>query len=517
MNAAPAVIGLDLGSSSVKAIAFDPGGAALASHAIEVAIEVPTPDRAEQNPDELVAAAAQVVARVVGKLEGRELAGVGCSGATQSLLALDEAGRPLTRALLFADNRAAAQARGLAAQPGAVALARRTGTPLHPMSPLTKLRWFAECDPGTVERARWWVSTKEYLLRALCGAEVVDHSIASTTGLFNLEARDWDPEALALAGVGADVLSTPVPTTAVRYTRADRFGLPAGTPVVVGACDGCLAALGVGAIDQGTAALSVGTSGAIRMIVDRPGADEGARLFCYALTDERWVVGGPISNGGLVLRWARDALFPQLGSYARVDELAVDVRPGADGLLFLPYLLGERAPLWDPTLRAAFVGLSARHGQGHLLRAMLEGVAYQLATVLELVDGLAGPVTTLRADGGFTGSPLWLQIVADVLNRTLELPRWGEGVRGDAPGDGEGVRGDAPAATEGACRGAALLALDALGLADAFALARTTPVVRTVRPDPTHADRYQRLLPLFVLARDRLVEVSAALSALPVR
>ncbi|MGH8885194.1 MAG: gluconokinase [Egibacteraceae bacterium] len=499
---APAVIGLDLGTSSAKAVAFDAGGRALAAHAVEVGIASPAPDRAEQNPDELVGAAEQATAAVVRDLsaQGRTVVGLGCSGAMHSLLALDGAGRPLTPVILFADNRAAAQARQLAARPSAVALARRTGTPIHPMSPLAKLRWFAECDQQTVAAARWWVSAKEYLIRKLCAAEVVDHSVASATGLLNLASASWDEEALALARIDADVLSTPVPTTTVLHTRRARLGLPAGTPVVVGASDGCLATLGVGATGAGVAALTVGTSGALRTIVDRPGTDAQARLFCYALTEARWVVGGPISSGGIVLRWARDRLFPELAGaagqqgapgsppsnpvYVRFDELAAGVPPGADGLLCLPYLLGERAPLWDPQLRGAFFGLSLRHGQGHVLRALLEGVAFQLATVLEPIEELGHPVATLRADGGFTRSRLWLQIMADVLGRPLELPR----------------------TVEGACRGAALLTLEALGLGDAFALAGATRVEHTITPDPATAATYRDALDRFVKARDRLLD-----------
>lgn len=487
---APAVIGLDLGTSSVKAVAFDADGEALAAHAVEVAIASPAPGRAEQDPDGLVSAAEQAVAEVVHDLtvEGRTVAGLGLSAAMHSLLALDSTGRPLSPVILFADNRAAEQARQLAARPGAVALARRTGTPLHPMAPLAKLRWFAERDPETADRARWWVSAKEYLLRQLGTAEVVDHSIASATGLRNLASASWDEEALVLARIDAAQLSTPVPTTTVLRARGARLSLPAGALIVVGASDGCLATLGAGAADPRVAALTVGTSGALRALVDRPGMDPQARLFCYALTQARWVVGGPISSGGIVLRWARDGLFPELARaaggevYARFDELAAAVPPGADGLLCLPYLLGERAPLWDPDLRGAFLGLSIHHGRGHLLRALLEGVAFQLATVLELVEGLGHPVAALRADGGFTRSRLWLQIMADVLGRPLELPR----------------------SAEGACRGAALLTLEALGLADAFALSGATRVDRIVRPDPAAAATYRDALHRFVRARDRL-------------
>jgi gluconokinase len=289
--------------------------------------------------------------------------------------------------------------------------------------------------------------------------------------------------------VTPDRLFRPVPTTTV-LEATGAPGLPAGIRVVVGASDGTLATLGAGAVAPGSGALTIGTSGAVRRIVGPPETDPGGRLFCYVLDDRHHVVGGPISSGGYVLRWARDALFPQLaleagrGVYARFDELAATVAPGADGLVCLPYLLGERAPLWNPDARGALVGLTAGHGQAHVLRALLEGVALQLATVLELVDGLGHAVAVLRADGGFTRSDVWLSIVADVLGRPLELP----------------------AVAEGACRGAALLARHALGGGDAFALAKATPVARTIEPDPEHVVTYRDVRARFVALRDQLCE-----------
>lgn len=508
MPSAPVFLGLDLGTSGAKAAAYRSDGTVVAEAVVEVAVDAPAPDRSEQDPDVLLDALTGAVARVTHAVRrhGSRIAAIGCSGAMHSLLAVDAAGRPLTPAVIWADNRATRQVGQVRAAYRAAGLAARTGTPLHPMSPLVKLRWFAEEEPALAARAARWVSVKEYLVERLCGEWVVDHSVAAASGLFDLAARDWNPAALALARVDRGQLSAPVPTTTVLRGLdpgwAGRWGVDPATPFVIGASDGCLANLGAGAVDPGVAALTIGTSGAVRSVVDRPGGDPEGRLFCYPLTEDRWVVGGPVNNGGIVLRWARDSLLAALADaarddgvapYQRFDELAARVRPGAEGLLVLPYLAGERAPLWDPSLRGVVFGLQRHHGPEHLLRALLEGVAFALAGVVQAMADLGHDPVRIRASGGFTASALWQQVVADVLDRDLDVPR----------------------SAEGSVFGAALLAMQALGEGDALALARKAAVVeRTFRPDPAAAAVYRRLAPLVTRVRDHLLEDFHALADL---
>lgn len=484
--AQPVVIGMDLGTSSAKAVAFGIDGSPVARGDVKAEVATPAEDRAEQDPERLVEALFAATRELAGRLAGHPVAGVACSGAMHSLMALDEANRPITPSLTWADNRAVDQAQALRARPDAAELMRRTGGVLHPMSPLVKLRWYREEDRTTAERAARWMSAKEYLLLRLVGEPVVDRSMAGASGLYNLATRDWDPHALELAGVERGQLSRLVGTTEVLgelpRDPAERMGLAPGIPVVAGAADGCLASLGTGAMDPGIASLTIGTSGAIRRVVQAPAGDPEGRVFCYPLTDERWVIGGPVNGGGLVLRWAAERLFPELHVEA-LEPLAAAVKPGAEGLLFVPALVGERAPRWDPTARAALAGLTWRHGREHVLRALFEGVAYQLATVLAVLESEGGRFTAIRASGGFTASPLWLQIVADVLGRELEIPP----------------------VEEASCFGAALLGLQALGLADAFDLARaaTTDPAR-VRPRPEASAHYAAVLRSFVDLRERL-------------
>nr|WP_297424618.1 gluconokinase [uncultured Actinotalea sp.] len=475
------VVGVDLGTTSTKAVAFEDGRVvAAASHGYP--LDEPAPGHAVQDPELILAAVRAAVRDVVAEVGAQRVAGLSFSAAMHSLLGLDADGVPLTTVVTWADTRASTQAERLRAADGGLALHRRTGTPLHPMSPLPKLVWFREEDPELFAAVRTWVGIKEYVLLRLCGPLVVDHSVASATGLLDLAALDWDREALALAGVTPAQLPALVPTTHVLPgllpAEAVALGLPGATPVVVGAADGPLANLGVGAVLPGVAACSVGTSGALRVVVDRPVVDPRGRVFCYALTPGRWVVGGAINNGGVVLQWAGDALAPDLGPEAEeaLLELAAEVPAGSGGLLMLPYLLSERAPHWSAVPRGAYVGLTRAHGRAHLLRAALEGVALQLAVVLESLRDAGLEVTQIRATGGAMRSPLWRQVLADAF----------------------GLRVDLMASEEGSAFGAAVLGMEALELVDSVDVAsELLEVGSRVEPDEHDAAVYARLRPLF--------------------
>jgi gluconokinase len=409
------------------------------------------------------------------------------STALHGLAALDADDAPLTPLVTWADTRATEQAERLRAE--RPELHDRTGTPLHPMAPLVKLVWFREEEPETFAAARRWVGRKELVLHRLTGEWVVDHSVASGTGLFSIRDLDWDAEALEVAGITAELLARPVPTTTVLRgltpEAARETGLDAGLPVVVGAGDGPLANLGVGAVRPGVAACSIGTSGALRLTVERPVIDPQRRLFAYDLDGDRWVTGGAINNGGVVLEWAGEALAPDLGPHSE-DELlalAAEVPAGSDGLVMLPYLLSERAPNWSATPRGAYVGLTRAHGRGHLVRAAVEGVCQQLALVLASMREAGNDVDEIRATGGFARSPFWRQLLADVLGMPIDFP--------------EGH--------EGSGFGAALLGMQALGLVDSIdTAADLVTIAERVEPDPEAAAHYAELLPFFASLYDAL-------------
>lgn len=391
------VLGLDVGTTDTKAVAVDLGSAWQHVARRGYPLLQPAPGHAVQDPATVLDAVDGALVEAVAAAHrlGATVVAVSVSTAMHGLIALDDDGTPLTPLLTWADSRAAEQARGLRASGRGIALHRSSGTPVHPMSPMTKLLWFAEHDPALLSRARWWAGLKELVLHHLTDQVATELSSASATGLLDLATRGWDPAVADLVGVSTDQLPPVLPTTEVlglAAAAAGRLGLPTGLPVVVGAADGPLANLGSGAVAPGVAGLSLGTSGAVRAVVPVPHVDEGGRLFCYALTEDAWVVGGAVSNGGVVMRWAVDT-FGGPGSAddaeARVLALAATAPPGCDGLVMLPYLLAERAPLWDPDLPGAYLGLRREHGPAHLVRAAVEGVAVQLAVVTR--RGRPGP------------------------------------------------------------------------------------------------------------------------------
>ncbi len=483
------VLGVDVGTTATKVIAYDTEGTSVAGASEDYPLAQPEPGAAVQEPADLVAALRTAVRSVTAELGDRPVAGVAFSSAMHSLLGLDADGTPLTPLITWGDTRADAQADRLRAQGRAMELHRRTGTPVHPMSPLLKLMWLREEHADLHARVERWCGVKEYLLQQWCSgggldddAFVVDHSVASATGLLALDTLDWDAEALDLAGVHARQLPRPVPATTVlpRLTSAAAadLGLPPGTPLVIGASDGPLANLGIGAVRPGQAACSIGTSAALRVMVEQPTVDPKGGVFCYAFLPGRYIVGGALNNGGVVLGWAHDALAPELGedAPALLGELAATAPPGAGGLLMLPYLLGERAPHWSSLPRGAYVGLTRAHRREHLVRAALEGVCLQLALVLDSIESAVVDVREIRATGGFARSPFWRQLLADVLGMPVEFP----------------------AGHDGSSFGAALLGMEALGLVDSIdRAADLVQVESTTTPDAGDARLYAELRPVF--------------------
>lgn len=507
------VIGVDIGTSSTKAVLFGTQGRQVARAAQTYPLHSPVPGAAEQVADDILLATLQTVAEVMGAggIARSELLGIAFSAAMHTLLLVDEVNEPLTPLYTWADNRSDHWAKKVASQ--VPDLYARTGIPPHPMSPVVKLAWLRDQQPGVFARAARVVAIKEYVLNHWCGEWVIDHSMASTTGLLNLRSLDWDEAATAVAGIGRHQLSALVSTThqlAVQPGPAETMGIAEGTPVIVGASDGVLANLGVGAIDTTIAAITLGTSGAVRRVVERPMmdslTDSPAQLFCYALTEDIWVMGGAVNNGGIALQWARDRLVPfsvddeditacsepMRSTYARLTEMASAIAPGAEGLIFHPHLLGERAPLWDGQARANFFGLGRHHTQHHLVRAVMEGVLYNLQMVFSSLEAAGGEVSALRASGGFAHSELWQQMLADIFDRQILVPQ----------------------VIESSAFGAAVLALVALGeWSDLSQVDAHVEIAHARQPIARNVRRYQKLLPIYGELLEGFREQYAALQA----
>ncbi|MBN8559807.1 MAG: gluconokinase [Leptolyngbya sp. UWPOB_LEPTO1] len=426
-------IGIDIGTTSTKAIVVTSIGEMKGIASREYPLISPQPRFAEQDPNLIFSAVLESVREAIQRanLSSRDIAAIGCGSAMHSLIVMGADHFPLSQSITWADNRSVAQAAALKQSPHGIQIYRKTGTPLHPMSPLTKLLWMREYDPDRFNKAVKFISIKEYVLYQLFEQYVVDYSIAAATGLLNLKALNWDQEVLNLAQVRVDQLSQLVPTTHIlqgmKPEYAAAMGLDPNVPVVVGSSDGVLANLGVGAIASDQLAITVGTSSAVRKVVSQPITDEQGRTFCYPLTEKYWVIGGASNNGGIVLRWFRDTfeqleIEPEQDAYARLIQLAESIPVGAEGLLFLPFLSGERAPYWNADARGVFFGMSLQHQRSHFVRAVLEGILFAAYSITTVLSDLTDASQTVLASGGMTRSRIWRQMMADLFGIEVLAP-----------------------------------------------------------------------------------------------
>ncbi len=452
------VLGVDIGTSSTKAVAFSTDGKTLGHTSRPYGFIAPAAGYHELDPQVLLTATITVIKDAVSAQSGHELVGVSFSAAMHGLIAVDEKGRALTNMMTWADLRSSAYAQQLRNQPLGAALYERTGTPIHPMSPLCKLMWMREHQPEIFRRAHRFVSIKEYVFFHFFGDFVIDHSLASATGLFDIRTLQWDSVALREAGIEAGRLSRPVPAgyrlEGLKPEYALRMGIDHRLPFVVGASDGCLSQLGSNALRHTDVTLTIGTSGAIRVMTDQPLQAPHGQLFNYVLTEGLYIAGGAVNNGGNVLQWfARTFLRleeTETVDYASFIRQVLEAPPGCEGLILLPYIHGERAPVWNSEARGIFYGISSHHGIAHFMRACLEGVALGLYEILDVLESCTGPVGNIYASGGFTRSSEWVSLVADVLGKKLLV-----------------VEGEDASAT-----GAAIIGLLSLGMIDSIDRAR---------------------------------------------
>ena len=332
-------------------------------------------------------------------------------------------------------------------------------------------------------------------------------SIASSTGLMNLKTYDWDDQALRVAGITKDQLPEIVDgttqATGLVPEAQEKLGVPADTPFVYGAYDGALSNIGVGATKQNTVAITIGTSAAVRVVTDHPVIDPERRLFCYAINKGLWVVGGPLNNGGDVYEWAVKHLVDssavkneQVDPYTLANHVIEGVPAGAHGLLFHPFLGGERAPLWNAKARGSFFGLSHIHTRADMLRAVMEGISMNIATVFQAVRALVGEPASVTATGGFARSKVWRQMLADILNCPVNVPD----------------------SFESGCLGSVVMAMQSLGMIDSL----DTPQkfigkVSSYQPDPAAVKVYQRYTPLFQQIEDMLAPAYSEIAKLQER
>jgi xylulokinase len=428
------VLGIDVSTTATKAVLVEEGGAIRGVASAGYDYDVPRPLWSEQDPERWWTGAIEAIGAVLGSsgVPAEDVVAVGLTGQMHGAVLVDAADRILRPAILWNDQRTGAECDVIRETVGPERLVSITGNDALTGFTAPKLVWVREHEPDVWKRIAHVLLPKDELRRRLTGAYALDKADGAGTLLFDLAARDWSPEVVDALRIDRAWLPPthegPAVTGKVTAQAAAATGLRAGTPVVAGGGDQSANAVGVGAVDVGIVALSLGTSGVVFATTDRPLYEPRGRVhaFCHAVPG-RWHMMSVMLSAAGSLRWFRDAIAPRTDFHELVAP-AAEVPAGSDGLLFLPYLTGERSPHPDPLARGAFVGLTVGHDRRHLTRAVLEGVAFGLRDGLDLMveAGMPAP-DRIRASGGGTASPLWRQILADVLQAEISTVETSEG------------------------------------------------------------------------------------------
>ena len=472
------ILAHDLGTSGNKATLFDEQGHLVGSAFAAYPTAYPHPNWAEQEPEAWWEAVCQTTQQLLATtgVPADAVAAVGFSGMMMGCLPVDAAGVPLRSCIIWADQRAEMEAAFVAERCGAEEVYRRCGHRTSPAYCAPKILWVRNHQPEIYARAAKFLVPKDYLVHRLTGVFATDYSDASGTLLFDLVARRWHPPFLEALGIAVDQLPRVYPSSSVvgqvTAAVAPALGLVAGTPVVVGGGDGSCAGIGAGVVEPGSAYCVIGTSAWISVSSLAPAPDPQQRTMTFHhVHPERYAPMGVMQLAGGAREWAW-----QLLDGGDLDTAAAAVEPGADGLIFLPYLMGERSPWWNPQARGAFVGLAMPHGSPQLARAVLEGVALGLRQILDSLREQTPGIETLRLIGGGGRSQLWPQILADVLGLPIHLLA--------LPG-------------EATSWGAAVAAGVGVGLYSWSIAAERSQVVRTMDPNPAVQQQYAELLEIF--------------------
>ena len=473
-------LGIDVSTTAAKALLIDEAGNVVSTASTPLTLSTPRPLWSEQEPQEWWQAVAASIKQALAQanVSGKQVAAIGLTGQMHGLVLLDAQGEVLRPAILWNDQRCGAECDEIRARVGKAKLIQITGNDALTGFTAPKIVWVQKHEPEVYARARHVLLPKDYVRYKLTGQLAMDKADGSGTMLFDLKQRDWSSEILQTLNIPAEWMPQTFEgqhvTGEVTAQAAEATGLSVGTPVVAGGGDQAAQAVGVGAVREGIVALTLGTSGVVFASAKSCLIEPEGRLhaFCHALPDCWHLMGVMLSAAGS-LQWYHDTLAPQLSFDELVAE-ATQAPAGSAGLLFLPYLTGERTPHPDPLARGAWVGLTVRHKRGHLTRAVLEGVTFGLKDGFALIQSAGlGAIEQVRVSGGGAKSLLWRQIIADILGVELVTVN----------------------TTEGAAYGAALLAGVSSGAWPDVeaACAAVVKITGRVAPDKQHEKIYQEM------------------------
>ncbi|HTE31494.1 MAG TPA: gluconokinase [Chryseolinea sp.] len=429
------IVTIELGTNAVRVIAFDLRGAVLGTTKGTYPTFHSEADYSEQDPEQIFITMLYVLKNFLTEKihpSGHTVISICFSASMHSLLMVDKSGTPLGNAITWADNRAREEAQDLKVLSLGRELYESTGTPIHPMSPLVKIAWLAKHERERFNRTHKFLSIKSYVLQQLTSDYVLDYSLASATGLFNIHTHRWEQAALDYAGIVSDKLPELVTVFnspgKLRHEFKTSLGLDDSVKIIVGSSDGCMATLGGGVWDEGKAIITIEDSGAVRTVGREVVHDSNQRVFNYLLTDNCYVSGGPTNNGGIIFEWYAKQFGDFNGPFdiehtmQRLINEAAEVSIGADGLIFLPYLLGERAPIWNANARGTFFGINIKHEKKHFVRAVVEGIVYEMYSIGKMLQEYR-TINSLTVNGSFASVPLCAKIIANIFRLPVSIGR----------------------------------------------------------------------------------------------
>ena len=427
------IITIEIGTGAIRVVAFDLKGNMLGSSKGTYPTFHTKPDFSEQDPEQIFITMLYILKNFLNEKIHPKKHKVVCicfSSAMHSVLPIDRNGVPIGNAMVWSDNRAKKEARDLKKSSLGKLLYKTTGTPIHAMSPLNKIAWLKNNDKQLFAAAQKFLSIKTYIIQQLTGEYIIDYSVASATGMLNIQTIKWEDDALKYAGIKkeklADIVSVFYSPKKLKKEYQTSLGLHDKVKLIIGSSDGCMATLGAGVWGDGKATVTLEESGAVRVVGKEVLQDKNQRLFNYLLSEGHYVSGGPTNNAGSVFEW----YAKQFGDFKKAFDLedcmenlittADTVSAGADGLIFLPYLQGERAPMWNANARGVYFGLNIRHGQQHFIRATIEGILYAIYSIGKTLEEQR-PFKSLSANGTFASYPFWTQMMADIFNKPVHI------------------------------------------------------------------------------------------------
>lgn len=414
------ILAIDIGTSSTKALAINNFGKELFSANESYLTHHTSRDFSEQNPDEVFSALKKVIQRCPPEIKS-SLSAISFSSAMHSIMVVDKQGTARTPLIIWSDLRSKQESNELKNSSGQE-LAVRTGTPVHPMSPFCKILWMKRNWPNFFSEQYKFIGIKEYIWFKLFACFEVDFGIASATGLFTTGKLNWFAPALSKAGIVENNLSKPVSVyhhnTLTNTLLFSELGFVKPITCVIGSSDGCLANLGSFAMDISTLSLTIGTSGAVRRATTLSNTIPHSQLFRYHLDERTIIEGGATNNGAVLLNWFSNTFLKEKIDVNSFIQRAIKVPAGAEGLIFIPYVFGERAPLYDPDVSGSFFGIRQYHSIEHYMRALLEGIGFALYSIAELMDGTCSKII---ASGGFVQSEQWVQIISNIFGKPVRV------------------------------------------------------------------------------------------------